>query len=177
MSSINPKAIGLEYAAVVEIVDKISSQTGLRAVGNFETLLLGMGGKVERSNIKKWNDPEALSLRVSAPRDFTAYLPPIANPIDKMLLACCLGHYVLHAQEGKAPSNFYRFCKDQTSLEGLWFGMAVVIPDTAFELALATEDLDDEILATLFSVPPELIALKRKLVTSAKVRSMNAATA
>lgn len=175
MSIANPPALGLEYSAIVEVVDKISAHTGLRTVDDFEALLRAMGGKVERLSGPQWAAADAISLLVGGPKNFVAYLPPSPTPLDRMLLACALGHYVLHSQEGRSPTKIHRFCKDQTSLEGLWFGMSVVIPDSAFDVAQATADLDDAIVARLFNVPPQLIGLKRKLVASAQSRSAKAA--
>lgn len=170
MSIANPPPLGLEYNAVVEVVDKISAHTGLRTVDDFERLLCAMGGQIERVESQKWSAADSISLRVAGPKNFTAYLPATPSGLDRMLLACALGHYVLHSGEGRTASKIYRFCKDQTSLEGLWFGMSVVIPDAAFEVALAADHLDDAVVAGLFNVPPQLVGLKRKIVSSAKNR-------
>ena len=138
MTIVNPFPLGLDYSAVVFIVDKISSQTGLRAIQDFETLLAEMGGLIERVSDNIWNAPNSAVLEVTALKTFVAHLPLDPTPLDRLLLACALGHYILHSKEGSAPSKFYRFAKDQTSLEALWFGMAVVIPDQAFAVAEST---------------------------------------
>lgn len=173
-----PEPLGLNYRKIAEVAETIAQSTSLRTLDNFGPILKGMGGRVARVAPAQWTSSNSLILEVSGPRDFVAYLSSEPSALDRMLLACCLGHYLLHAREGKLPAAFKRFAKDQVSLEGLWFGMALVIPDGPFALAEATKsvDLDDELIAKLFRVPAELLRLKRKLLASAAAREAEAAS-
>ena len=62
MSIANPPPLGLEYNAVVEVVDKISAHTGLRTVDDFERLLCAMGGQIERVESQKWSAAARVSM-------------------------------------------------------------------------------------------------------------------
>ena len=125
-----------------------------------------MGGSIARVPSTRWLAPDALCLLVRGPRDFVVYLAESPSPVERLLLATAIGQYFLHAQEGRRPTAFPRFAKDQTSLEGLWFGMAIIIPDAPFSLAETRDELDDDTVAGLFNVPQPLIALKRRLLES-----------
>lgn len=166
-----PQALGLNYGSLVALVETIAQKTALRTLATFDPLIIGMGGQVTHVPAVQWSSPKSNFLEVRGPRDFTVYLSSDVSSLHRMLLACALGHYILHTREGRLPTAFARFAKDAATLEGLWFGMSVVIPDEPFALAEARGGLDDSLVAELFKVPVELIALKRKLVSSAQARA------
>ena len=167
MELAKPTPLGWDYASVAAVAETIASQTGMRTLADFAPLLMGMGAKIERSEAAAWASPHALSLRVEGPRDFTVWLPKEPSGFDRLFLATALGHYLLHAQEGRAPTEFGRFDKGQWSLEGLWFGMALVIPDAVFAQAQAS-GMDDHDVASMLRLPTELLGLKRRLAASAQ---------
>jgi Zn-dependent peptidase ImmA (M78 family) len=165
----NPTPIGCDYYGIVGIADTIARQTGLRSLREYDQLVKAMGGQICRVKLKQWTHAESKSLVVLAPQKFIIYLPQEESDMDKLLIACGLGHYIMHAKEGRdGVVEFSRFSKDSCSLEALWFGMAVLIPDEAFILSEKNHQiLDDQTLANLFDVPTQVIQLKRKLVQSA----------
>lgn len=175
----NPIPIGCDYYGIVGIADTIARQTGLRTLREYDRLVKAMGGEIRRVSLKEWTHSESKSLVVLAPKKFTIYLPQEESHMDKLLIACALGHYIMHAKEGRdGIVEFSRFSKDSCSIEALWFGMAVLIPDEAFMLSEKNNAiLDDETLAKLFEAPPQLIQLKRKLVQSAIKNSTIESTA
>ena len=162
------QGLQLSYETIAEMADVIAKSTGIRSIGDFEPIVTGMGGKVERVGAKAWSSPAAPSLDVKGPKNFTAYLSQGEPALDRLLLACALGHYILHSAEGRRPQIFKRFAKDARSVEALWFGMSIIIADEAFALAEQHGDLDDIVVAGLFQTTPELIALKRKLRLAAR---------
>lgn len=169
ISKKTPIAIGCDYYGIVGIADTIARQTGLRTLREYDRLVKAMGGEVHRVSLKEWTHSESKNIVVLNHKKFTIYLPKEESHMDKLLIACALGHYIMHAKEGRdGVVEFSRFSKDTCSVEALWFGMAVLIPDEAFMLSEKNNAiLDDETSARLFDVPPQLIQLKRKLVQSA----------
>lgn len=165
-----PEPLALDYSAIAALAETIAQKTGIRTLPDFSPLVQGMGGSIARVPPSRWAAPDALSLLVRGPRDFVVYLAESPSLVERLLLATAIGQYFLHAQEGRRPSGFPRFAKTQTSLEGLWFGMSIVIPDAPFALAESRQELDDETVARLFGVPTALIALKRKLLDSERAR-------
>jgi hypothetical protein len=166
MELAKPAPLGWDYASVAAVADTIALKTGLRSLADFEPLLLGMGGRAERVPPSIWARPDALAARVDGPKNFVAFLPQAASGFDRLFFATTLGHYLLHSKEGREPMEFARFAKGQWSLEGLWFGMALTVPDIEFAQAQA-EGVEDAQLAAKLWVPPELLALKRRLTVQA----------
>ena len=155
--------LGLDYDSVSALAETISKETGLRSVGNLEPLISAMGGAIARTSLAEWSAADALAVDVRGLRDFTVFLGSEPTPLDRLLIASALGHYILHAQEGRRPASFRRFAKDGCSVEALWFGMSIVIPDGPFAIAEASDTFNDAMLAEMFKAPEQLIALKRKL--------------
>ena len=165
LSPITPLNIG--YHALRDIAESIASKTQLRTVRDFSLVIQGLGGKIIHQDPAQWGLKEARSLEVFGSKNFHVYMPKSSgDQINNLIYASALGHYFLHAQEGKKPLYVLRFEQDLANLEGLWFALSLLIPDRTFELAQAQQSSSDAALAQMFQVNEPVIKLKRKILNN-----------
>lgn len=162
--------MGADYESIRDIAEIIARETGIRGVADFSMVLKGLGGQIERVPFEQWSAPDFFSVEVRGPGSFVLFLPLAETPLDKVLQASALAHYILHSLEGKAPCKFRRSGALQANQEALWFSLSLLLPDSSFA---GHENSDfspenEQALADLFQVPIELIRLKRKIMSAAK---------
>lgn len=158
---------GLGYALIRDIAEKIATETDLRSVSDFSLILSGLGGEIRRVSFDEWRHPDFFSLFVCAPESFVLLLPSVPTPLDKVLQASALGHYILHTQKGEHPSKFARGGASPANTEALWFALALILPDSEFDPSVVNEPSHgDNFLADLYNVPEDLVRLKRRIVTA-----------
>ena len=160
-------AAGYSYDAICKLAEDIAKRTKLRDLASIEPLIEAMGGKVIKQTRPEWEAQQALSFECSGPKKFTVYVAKEGGFMNEVSYLSALCHYILHAMEGQCPLKISRFDSGRQGKEGLWFAMAVLIPDAAFALAARSQELTDDSLAEFFCVPADLVRLKRKLISQA----------
>ncbi len=150
--------LGVSYISISAIAETIAEQTGIRSIGDFSMVLSGLGGSIERVPFQEWNSPEFFSLYVRGPKSFLLLLPSAETPLDRVLQASALGHYILHSREGASPSKFRRAGALQANQEALWFSLSLLIPDD-----ILSDESADASLSERIGLPHDIIRLKRKI--------------
>ncbi len=162
----NIEPLGLSYQDIQQIAEKIAQKTKVREIEDYSMLISGLGGKIVYEEHSAWENPAAVSQRIFAPSEFEVFLPKNASiTLNNVVLASALAYYFLHSLEGKVPMSIPRFEKNHAHLEGLWFSLALLMPDAQFAFSCKNAKSTDEQLAKIFKVPQELVALKRKILT------------
>lgn len=171
LSQITPLQIG--YTAIRDIANSIAAQTQLRQIQDLSLIIQGIGGNIIYQTPEEWSNKDANSLEVFGVKKFNIYMPQISSEsMNNLIFAGAIGHYFLHAQEGKKPLFVKRFQQDLSNLEGLWFALCLLIPDNAFAIAQRQDESNDEVLAQIFKVTEPIIKLKRKIMKNATGSSL-----
>ena len=160
------QATGLGYEKIAQLAEEIAQKTHLRDVNDYALIINGMGGIIHEQDPETWEKLQAKSIEIEGPGRFNVYVAAGGGALNKIALACAIGHYVLHGLEGKVSCSVDRFSSGAAGTEALWFGLSLLIPDNVFKISSKSKELSDSVLAQFFNVPVPLIGLKRKVLSS-----------
>lgn len=150
------KKLNIGYFEINKIANKVSTESNIRNVFDFEELLENMGATISQEDLQDMKN----FITIYAPNRFNITIPKdIDKELKRLLLSQALGHYLLHSQSGKNPIIISSISKSQVSQEGFWFALSLLIPDEEI-LKLLYSYSDKKILSKFFRVPNFAIEAK-----------------
>lgn len=142
------KKLNIGYLEINKIAQKISTESNIRNIFDFEIILKKMGANIQQKEIQNIHN----FMIVYEQNKFDITIPTNINKeFKRLLLSQALGHYILHAKSGKNPIIISSISKSETSKEGFWFALSLLVPDK-------------EILSKFFRVPTFAIEAKCSII-------------
>lgn len=158
-------ALGQSYEVIQKFAEDVEARTKLRSLYDISTVIQMSGGTLRKVGLDEWNAGEFPFVEVYGSKNYTiSVCAQFPEELQRLLLVQGLGHYFLHAEAGQKPCIVSSPARHPASREGLWFSLALLIPDKAF---VGLKDaLDEQMLAHFFRVPVNMISVKKKIMKS-----------
>jgi len=150
------EASGLTQSQIAEVAKQIRRQLvakfGFRDGEDVYQVVERLGGQIAYDDVVDDRTDHG-SIEVRGVCDFTIYLPEqTPERRDRFTIAHELGHYFLHAKQGKVPGVAFRSLKYQRQeWEANWFAASLLMPAEEFMQAYERER-DPSVLASAFGV-------------------------
>lgn len=149
------------YIFITEHAQIMNQKTSISQIFNIEDIIIPLGGKINFANAENFTKINFITIH--GPNNFEINLiDGLDKSFKRLLLIQALGHYVLHGESGATPCYVSSASKSPASQEGLWFSLALLIPDEAFLKIHA--NFDNENLSNLFRVPEFAVVAKRNII-------------
>jgi Zn-dependent peptidase ImmA (M78 family) len=149
------------YIFITEHAQIMNQKTNITQIFNIEDIIIPLGGKINFVNSENFNKINFIT--IYGPNNFEINLiDGVDKTFKRLLLIQALGHYVLHGESGERFCYVSSASKSPTSQEGLWFALALLIPDETFLKIHA--NFDNLNLSNLFRVPEFAIVAKRNII-------------
>lgn len=160
------KATKLGYQTIHDFARKIDEESGIRNIFNIKEIISSMGGNIKQAQNMK--DNKIPFIIIDGKNKFEISLPIGANEeLERLLLSQALGHYILHSQSGQEPCQVSSIANSETSQEGFWFALSLLIPDKFFVSLYKDRSENSNFLtemANLFRLPEFSIESKIKIL-------------
>jgi Zn-dependent peptidase ImmA (M78 family) len=154
------KPLNLGYIIINEFAKQFDSETHIVNIFDINSIINKMGGKISFLNAHELNDK---FINIIDPGNFEIFLiKGVDKYFERLLLIQSLGHYILHSKCGKEPCYVSSPSNSESSKEGLWFSLSLLIPDDSFFEVY--NKFDSKALANLFLVPQFAIDSKLKII-------------
>lgn len=158
---IEAQPINQGYIFITEHAQIMNQKTNISQIFNIEDIIIPLGGQINFVNAENLNKINFITIH--GKNNFEINLiDGLDKSFKRLLLIQALGNYVLHGESGANPCYVSSASKSPTSQEGLWFALALLIPDESFLKIHA--NFDNEILSNLFRVPEFAIVAKKNII-------------
>ena len=155
------KPINHGYIFITNQAQTMAEKTNIGKIFDVESIIIPLGGKINLVDAESFNKTNFVIINGQGNFEIN-----LINGLDKsfkrLLLIQALGHYVLHGLSGEKVCHISSASKSEVSQEGLWFALALLIPDETF--LNIYENFDNEKLSNLFRVPEFVVEAKRNII-------------
>lgn len=157
-----------QYQTITDFANWFATTTKINEISDLELLLKKFGADIKYITMGEWQSNKFNFLEIDGVQKIKLHICQEFEPnLKKVFFTQALGHYVLHAEEGKRRFVLKNLSdKTAQNQEGLCFSLGVLLPDAAF---LPIVSLDNEELARLFRVPKEIVAIKKTFLKKEKL--------
>ncbi len=160
----NIEACNLPKPRVEDYARRVADLFGFKVGGDITEIVVMLGGTIHYRELDELVGENG-SIFVHGALDFDILLPMYTSPNrDRFTIAHELGHYFLHAGQGKVPVVAYRSGSTRIEWEANWFAASLLMPLDKFGDALQEYEGDVEQVAFKFGVSVEAATVRKNAI-------------